>query len=117
MKQEDPNEHLVDFLLLEDTIKINGVIGDALRLHLFPFSLRDKAKSWFVAKKAKFTTWDQLATVFLARFFAPSKTTYLRDRVTQFEQDPKISLYQVWERYKDYLVVVPYHRLPAWLIV
>lgn len=42
---EDANEHIASFLTLSDTVKISGVSTDALRLCLFPFSLRDKAKS------------------------------------------------------------------------
>ncbi|XP_027156543.1 uncharacterized protein LOC113757463 [Coffea eugenioides] len=41
---EDPNSHLSTFLEIYDTIKFNGVSDDAIKLQLFPFSLRDKAK-------------------------------------------------------------------------
>ncbi|XP_027368194.1 uncharacterized protein LOC113874171 [Abrus precatorius] len=40
---DDPNLHISNFLQLCDTIRINGVSEDAIRLRLFPFSLRDKA--------------------------------------------------------------------------
>jgi len=43
---EDPNSHMENFLAICDTLKINGVSDDAIRLRVFPFSLRDKAKSW-----------------------------------------------------------------------
>ena len=43
---EDPNAHLVIFLEIYDTIKMNGVSENAIRLRLFPFSLKDKAKIW-----------------------------------------------------------------------
>ncbi|KAG7951308.1 hypothetical protein I3843_12G001500 [Carya illinoinensis] len=39
---DDPNIHL--FLEICDTVKINGVTEDTIRLRLFPFSLRDKAR-------------------------------------------------------------------------
>jgi len=40
---ENPNAHLRKFLAKCDTIKINGASSDAIRLRLFPFSLRDRA--------------------------------------------------------------------------
>jgi len=36
---EDPNFHLSIFLEVRDTLKLNGVSTDAIRLRLLPFSL------------------------------------------------------------------------------
>ena len=44
---EDPNGHISKILELCGTIKMNGVDHDVIKLKLFPFSLRDKARSWF----------------------------------------------------------------------
>ena len=46
LPSEDPNAHLGSFLDICDTFRINRVSADAIRLRLFPFSLRDKAKLW-----------------------------------------------------------------------
>ncbi|KAJ9132909.1 hypothetical protein P3X46_033728 [Hevea brasiliensis] len=43
---ESPHVHLAHFLEISDMLKKNGVSDDAIRLRLFPFSLKDRAKEW-----------------------------------------------------------------------
>ena len=43
---EDPYKHLDEFLKICSTVKIQNFSDDALRLKLFLFSLKDKAKHW-----------------------------------------------------------------------
>ena len=46
LPSEDPNEHLGRFLRMENTVKLNGVRLEVIKLHLFPFSVRDIAATW-----------------------------------------------------------------------
>ena len=58
---EDPNEHLGRFMRMENTIKLNGVRSDVIKLQLFPFSLRDMAATWFDSlPMGLVNTWEEL---------------------------------------------------------
>ncbi|XP_071933622.1 uncharacterized protein [Coffea arabica] len=115
---EDPNSHLSTFLEICDTIKFNGVSEDAIKLRLFPFSLRDKAKVWLQSHPPNtFTTWDELAKIFLNKFFSPGKTAKLRMDITSFSQQEGETLYEAWERYRELQRRCPHHGLPDWLVV
>ncbi|XP_020258488.1 uncharacterized protein LOC109834881 [Asparagus officinalis] len=115
---EDPNLHISIFLEYCDTLKMNGVSDDAIKLRLFPFSLRDKARAWLQSlSPGSITTWDQLSEAFLAKYFPPSKTAQLRNQITTFTQKEGESLYDAWERYKGLLRMCPHHGLEDWLII
>ena len=58
---EDPNLHLSVFVQYADTVKANGVTSEAIRLRLFPFSLRDSARRWLQSLPSNsVTTWNEL---------------------------------------------------------
>ena len=46
---EDPNEHMGRFMRMANTVKLNGVRPQVIKLQLFPFSLRDVEVTWFDA--------------------------------------------------------------------
>ncbi|KAF5450006.1 hypothetical protein F2P56_030391 [Juglans regia] len=115
---DDPNIHLTMFLEICDTVKINGVTEDTIRLRLFPFSLRDRARGWLQSLQPRsITSWQDMAEKFHAKFFPPAKTTQLRSEIGQFKQNDFESLYEAWEIYKDLIRRCPQHGLPDWLQV
>ena len=59
LQGEDPYAHILTFLNVCATFKINGMTDDAIRLRLFPFSVRDKAQLWLASlPNESITTWD-----------------------------------------------------------
>jgi len=99
---ESPNDHLSDFTDKCNTIKMNGIPPDAIKLLLFPFSLRDKAKVWLKSEPPnKYATWNDLATGFLTKFFPPRKTSEIRTKLQTFKQLPFESYHEAWKRFKD----------------
>ncbi|KAJ9145933.1 hypothetical protein P3X46_028260 [Hevea brasiliensis] len=115
---ESPHVHLAHFLEISDMLKINGVSDDAIRLRLFPFSLKDRAREWLHSlPPGSITTWDELSQAFLAQYFPPSKTAKLRNELTSFKPRDDESLYEAWERYKDLQRRCPHHGIPKWMLV
>ncbi|KAF7823809.1 uncharacterized protein G2W53_021953 [Senna tora] len=115
---EDPNIYILNFLEICDTFKHNGVSDDAIRLRLFPFSLRDKAKVWLQSlPEGSISTWEELAQQFLTKYFPPGKTAKMRNDITSFVLLDNESLYEAWERFKELLRKCPHHGLPKWLHV
>ena len=73
---EDPNEHLGRFLRMANIVKLNGVRPEVIKLHLFPFSLRDIAATWYESLPyGSVDTWKELIEAYLGRFFPPSLTS------------------------------------------
>nr|GEX57994.1 hypothetical protein [Tanacetum cinerariifolium] len=46
---EEPHAHLREFFSIADTYQVNNTTKDGVRLHLFPFYLKDQAKAWFTS--------------------------------------------------------------------
>ena len=109
---EDPNEHLGRFLRMENTVKLNGVRSEVIKLHLFPFSLRDIAATWYESLPYGLVdTWEELVEAYLGRFFPPSLTSERRREIIVFQQGEDESLYIAWERFKRLLKRCPMHGI------
>nr|GEX39256.1 zinc finger, CCHC-type [Tanacetum cinerariifolium] len=60
----------------DQSIKVNGVTDDALRLYLFPHSLTHHATAWFDRlPRNSINTFKQMAKMFLGKYFPPSMVT------------------------------------------
>nr|GEW85967.1 reverse transcriptase domain-containing protein [Tanacetum cinerariifolium] len=104
--------HLDKFLHVTQSIKVNGVTNDALCLYLFPHSLTHHATAWFDRLPRKsINTFEQMAKMFLGKYFPPSMVTKLRNNITNFGQRPDESFFEAWERYKLSIDRCPNHNM------
>nr|GEV68938.1 reverse transcriptase domain-containing protein [Tanacetum cinerariifolium] len=109
---DDANKHLDKFLHVPQSIKVNGVSDDALCLYLFPHSLTHHATAWFYClPRTPITTFEQMAKMFLEKYFPPSTVTKLINEITNFRQHPDESLFKAWERYKLSIDRCPNHNM------
>ena len=70
---------------MTDTVKLNGVNPNVIKLQLFPFSLRDIVASWFESLQyGSFSNWEELVKAFMERFFPPALTYERRREIIAF---------------------------------
>nr|GFB28927.1 hypothetical protein [Tanacetum cinerariifolium] len=109
---DDANKHLDKFLHVTQSIKVNRVTDDSLRLYLFPHSLTHHATAWFDhLPRNSINTFEQMAKMFLGKHFPPSMVTKLRIEITNFRQRPDESLFEAWECYKLSINRCPNHNM------
>src|SRR5436190_4617988 len=118
LERGDPYLHVKEFLDICNTFKFQNFTDDAVRLRLFPFSLKDKAKTWLNSlPSGTITTWDTLVQKFISKFFPMSRTNALRRDITDFCQKNHEMFYEAWERFKDILLKCPHHGFETWRLV
>ncbi|GJV96129.1 hypothetical protein Tco_1547706 [Tanacetum coccineum] len=67
---EDVVDHIVKLLKMVDLIYVPGVDSHQLRMKVFPLSLADDAKEWWISDEI--TTWEELVEKLFCRFYPES---------------------------------------------
>ncbi|KAK8562060.1 hypothetical protein V6N12_049113 [Hibiscus sabdariffa] len=102
--QEDARQHILAFLEVCDSFQQQGFHEDVLKLKLFPYSLRDRARAWLSGVPAgSMESWADLCRSFLLRYNPPNMHTQLRNDIASFRQADDESMYECWDRYKGLL--------------
>nr|GFB66112.1 reverse transcriptase domain-containing protein [Tanacetum cinerariifolium] len=108
--RQDPHNQLRIFNKVTSTFRHPEVPNTTIKLLLFPFSLEGEARIWLDKEPPRsILTWEDLVSKFINQFFPPSKTTYLRNEITNFLQNPNETFNEAWERFKDLLRQCPHH--------
>ena len=60
---------------IANTVKLNGVKPEVIRLQLFPFSLRDVVATWFESLPiGSVANCEELVEDYMSQFFPPTLT-------------------------------------------
>nr|GFC46153.1 reverse transcriptase domain-containing protein [Tanacetum cinerariifolium] len=109
-ERQDSHNHLRFFNKVTSTFRHPEVPNTIFKLLLFPFSLEGEARIWLDKEPPRsILTWEDLVSKFINQFFPPSKTTYLRNEITNFLQKSNETFNEAWERFKDLLRQCPHH--------
>ncbi|XP_071738861.1 uncharacterized protein [Rutidosis leptorrhynchoides] len=118
MATEEPYEHITEFNEICATNQVNGFMDEEVRLRLFPYSLKDKAKRWFLLLPARsITTWEVMKKKFLEEFYPISKTSDMHMQIKSFRQLTDELFHEAYERLKELLRSCPHHEIPKWELV
>ncbi|GJZ33499.1 reverse transcriptase domain-containing protein [Tanacetum coccineum] len=110
LEKDNPHDHIRWFNKITSTIKYKDVPNSAIKLMLFPFSLAGAARRWLEKEPPhSILTWEDLVSKFINEFFPPSRTTNLRNEISNFQQKFDESFHEAWDRYKDLLHACPHH--------
>jgi hypothetical protein len=84
---DDATAHLNNFVELCEMQKYKDVESDIIKLKLFPFSLRGKAKDWLLSlPKNSIDSWAKCKDAFIGRYYPPAKIIALGSNITKFSQ-------------------------------
>lgn len=116
MPNEDPCLHIKEFYSIIGALPLKETTKEYLRMHLFPFSLKDKAKNWLLSlPQGTLTSWEQISKKFLQKYFPMQKTANLWSQICTFSQLEGELLHESYECYKELLLRCPHHGLNLYL--
>ena len=73
LETENPYLHLREFEEVCNTYSDTNCSMNTIRLKLFPFSLKDKAKTWLQnLRSGSIRSWDEIQEQFLKKILSPS---------------------------------------------
>ena len=118
LENENPHEHLNIFLQCCSAVKNVAAGLDYVRLSLFPFSLRDRARAWFFSlPQGSIRSWDELSAVFMEKYYPMRRTVRVRSDISSFKQGFDESLSEAWDRFNGLLRSCPHHNFSDWILV
>ena len=82
-----------------------------MKMKLFPATLRDWAKDWFLKLGKEFTSWTKMEEEFLRKNYSVGKTTSVRKAIREFTQGTSETFHEAWEQHRDLTRECPHHSV------
>src|SRR3954465_4788985 len=115
---EDAALQLNNLIELCDMQKYKEVDGDVVKLKIFPFSLRGRAKEWLRSlPKNSIDSWSKCKDAFIGNYYPPAKSIQLRSKIMNFRKLDNEHLAQAWERMKTLVKNCPTHGLTTLMVI
>ena len=100
---------------------LQHVPADTMKMKLFPATLRDRTKDWFLKLGKEITSWTEMEE-FLRKYYSVGKTTSVRKAIREFTQGSSETFHEAWECPHERLSGTQRHvaeprgptRAPAW---
>ncbi|KAF7841976.1 uncharacterized protein G2W53_004274 [Senna tora] len=90
LANEDPSDHLKEFHVVCSSMKLERIIEEHIKLRAFPFSLEDATKKW---------------------------VNNVRRELCGIKQHIHGTLFDYWERFKEFCASFPQHRIPEQALI
>jgi hypothetical protein len=115
---DDAAAHLNNFVELCEMQKYENVDSNIIKLKLFPFSLRGRAKDWSLSlPRNSINSWDKCKDAFIGKYYPPAKIIALNSDIMKFRQFDNEHVAQSWKKMKSMIKNCPTHGLTTWMIV
>ncbi|GJT40279.1 reverse transcriptase domain-containing protein [Tanacetum coccineum] len=114
----DPHDDIREFLTICDMFKYGETQSEVVKLLIFPYSLSDKAKTWFnELNEESIISWEQIRRAFRKKLFPPSLFNRLLLEIRNFSQLVCESLTDAWLRLRNMLQKCHGHDLTKGAII
>ena len=94
MESENPYSHIREFEEVCNTFKEETVTVDLMKLKLFPFTLKEKAKIWLNSLRPRsIRNWTEMQAEFVKKFFSTHRTNNLKRQISTFSANENEKFY------------------------
>ena len=96
-------------ILIEMSTSLVKYVRSIRFIKLFPATIRDRAKDWFLKLGKEFTSWIEMEEEFLRKYYFIGNTTSVRKAMREFTQGPSETFHDACERLRDLIRECPLH--------